>query len=158
MVQSSLTAHQEDGPPPCRRLRSVAPIRVRATELRLREDGYETAPTVPFQGVPSRTIALRIVSSLRATATMATILGLPAATRRSKKALSTGLYRRATMAPMNRAVRTLALPPPMKLLPRHWPDWRVKGARPTSAAICLRSRVPSSGNLAIRVREIAGPA
>ena len=30
------------------------------------------------------------------------------------------------------------LPPPMKLLPRHWPDWRVKGARPASAAIWLR--------------------
>src|SRR5262249_6529811 len=119
------------GPAPsCLRLRSVAPLGARATELRLREDGYETAPTVPFQGMPSRTIALRMVSSLRATAMMATFLGLPAAIRRSKKALSTGLYCRATMAPMNRAVRTLALPPPMKLLPRHWPDWRVKGARP----------------------------
>src|SRR5215813_15021926 len=61
------------------------------------------------------------------------------------------------MAPINRAVRTLALPPPMKLLPRHWPDCRAKGARPTSAAISLRSRVPSSGSSAIRVREIAGP-
>jgi len=30
--------------------------------LRLREDGYETDPTVPFQGVPSRTIALRTFS------------------------------------------------------------------------------------------------
>src|SRR5215831_3971492 len=58
---------------------------------------------------------------------------------------------------MNRALRTLVLPPPMKLLPRHWPDWRAKGARPTSAAICLRLRLPSSGSSAIRVREIAGP-
>jgi hypothetical protein len=37
-------------------------------------------------------------------------LGLPAALRRSKKALSTGLCRRATMAPMNRALRTLTHP------------------------------------------------
>jgi len=44
---------------------------------------------VPFQGVPSRMIALRMVSSLRATAMMATFLGLPAALRRSKKALMT---------------------------------------------------------------------
>src|SRR5215470_7936937 len=81
--ESSLTAHQEDGPPSCLRLRSVARICTRATELRLREDGYETAPTVPFQGAPSRTIALRMVSSLRATAMRATFFGLPAATRRS---------------------------------------------------------------------------
>jgi len=46
-------------------------------ELRLREGGDETAPTVPFQGVASRTIALRIVNSLRATAMIATFLGLP---------------------------------------------------------------------------------
>src|SRR5262245_48442919 len=38
------------------------------------------------------------------------------------------------MASMNRALRTLALPPPMKLFPRHWPDWRAKGARPTSGS------------------------
>jgi hypothetical protein len=34
---------------------------------------------------------------------------------------------RATGAPMNRALRTLALPPLMELLPRHGPDWRVEG-------------------------------
>jgi hypothetical protein len=32
--------------------------------------------------------------------------------------------------PMKRAARTCDLPPPMKLLPFHWPDWRVQGARP----------------------------
>src|SRR5262249_17241375 len=121
------SAHQEDGPPSFLRLRSVARVRARATELRLREDGYEAASRVPFQGVRSRTIALSMVSSLRATAMMATFLGLPAAMRRSKKALGPGLGRRATRAPMNRAVRTLALPPPMKLLPRHWPDWLAMG-------------------------------
>jgi hypothetical protein len=45
---------------------------------------------------------------------------LPAAMRRSNKA-STGLCLRATGAPMNRALRTLALPPLMKLLPRQGP-------------------------------------
>src|SRR6516225_701559 len=134
-----------------------SPHGARATELRLRADGYETASTVPLQGLPSRRIALRMVSSLRATAMMATFLGLPAAMRRSKKALSTGLCRRPTIAPMNRTLRTLVLPPPMKLLPRHWPDWRVKGARPTSATICFPPRVPSSGSSAISVREIVGP-
>src|SRR5215831_9734743 len=98
-----------------------------------------------------------MVSNLRATAMMATFLGLPAAMRRSKKTLRTGLCRRATRAPMNRAVCTHAQPPPMKLLPRHWRDCRVKGARPTSAAMCLRPSLPSSGNSAMSVREITGP-
>ena len=53
--------------------------------------------------------------------------------------------------------RTPALPPPMKLLPRHWPDCRVNGARPTSAAAWRRSRLPSSGSSAIRVRAMVGP-
>jgi hypothetical protein len=45
----------------------------------------------------------------------------------------------------------------MKLLPRHCPDWRVQGARPASAAICLRPSRPSSGISAIKVRAITGP-
>ena len=63
-------------------------------------------------------------------ATSATILGLPCATSLSRKALSAGLWRLATSAPKYRAVRTLARPPPMKLLPRQRPDWRVQGASP----------------------------
>ena len=78
-----------------------------------------------------------MVSNLRATAMSATIFGLPAPTRRSKNAFKTGLCRLATMAPMNNALRTAVRPPPMKLLPRHWPDWRVNGATPTKAAILL---------------------
>ena len=46
-----------------------------------------------------------------------------------------------------KTVRTRLRPPAMKLLPRQWPDWRVKGARPTSAAICRRLRVPEFGQL-----------
>ena len=53
---------------------------------------------------------------------------------------------------MNKAARTLLRPPPMKLRPRHWPDWRVHGARPHSAAMLRRSSVPSSGNSASSVR------
>jgi glycosyltransferase involved in cell wall biosynthesis len=45
----------------------------------------------------------------------------------------------------------------MKLLPRHCPDWRVQGARPASAAICLRPSRPSWGISAIKVRAITGP-
>jgi hypothetical protein len=37
------------------------------------------------------------------------------------------------------------------------PDWRVHGACPTRAAICRRSREPSSGNSAIRVRAMVFP-
>ena len=35
----------------------------------------------------------------------------------------------------NSRLRTVLRPPPMKLLPFHWPDWRVHGAGPASAAI-----------------------
>src|SRR5262249_16365544 len=70
----------------------------------------------------SRKMALRMVRSLRAPAMRATSLGLPAATSLSRKHLSVGLQREATMAPMKRTRRTPARPPPMKLLPRHCPD------------------------------------
>jgi len=33
------------------------------------------------------------------------------------------------------------LPPPMKLLPFHWPDWRVHGARPASEATWRRKLI-----------------
>src|SRR5215216_563470 len=92
-------------------------------------------------------IALRMTKSFRATAMRATIFGLPAATSRSKNARRTGLCRLATMAPMNRTVRTAVRPPPMKLLPRHCPDCRVNGARPTKAAICLMAELPELGQL-----------
>ena len=53
-----------------------------------------------------------------------------------------GLNLAATIAAMNRAARTLALPPAMKLFSRHCPDWRVKGQRPSNAAISLRRQGP----------------
>jgi hypothetical protein len=102
-------------------------------------------------------MASSTVRSLRATATSATSFGLPAAMRRSRKALRAALRRAATMAPMNGAARTVARPPPMKLFPLHCPDWRVHGASPTRAAIWRRPSVPSSGGSASRVRAMVGP-
>ncbi len=59
---------------------------------------------------------------------------------------------------MNRAVRTAVRPPPMKLWPRHWPDWRVNGrqAGQSARSACGRA-VPSSGSSASRVRAMIGP-
>jgi len=57
-----------------------------------------------------------------------------------------GLNLAAAIAAMNRAARTLALPPWMKLFPRHCPDWRVKGQRPANAAILARQG-PKLGEL-----------
>src|SRR5256885_14683823 len=103
-------------------------------------------------------MALRMVSSLRATAMIATIFGFPAATRRSKKALRTGLCCLATIAPMNRAVRTTVRPPPIKLLPRHFPDWRGEGARTAGGAGLSRAGGPRAGRLGGSVRALARPA
>ena len=75
--------------PPCAGL--GRPCGARATELRLREDGYEASTSVAFQGRRWRRMALRMVRSLRATAMAATIFGLPAAIKRRRKALRTGL-------------------------------------------------------------------
>src|SRR6202030_1819478 len=75
----------------------------------------------------------------------------------SRKLLKCGLQRAATIAPTNKELRTLLRPPPIMLLPRHCPDWRVQGASPTRAAICRRSSEPSSGSSAIRVRAIVFP-
>jgi hypothetical protein len=54
----------------------------------------------------------------------------------------------ATMAPMNKELRTLLRLPPIKLLPRHCQDWRVHGARPARA----RS-VDDRANRALGVRR-----
>ena len=53
---------------------------------------------------------------------------------------------------MYRAVRTLARPPMTMRRPRKQPLARLIGATPTSAAISRRSRRPSSGSSAIKVR------
>ena len=72
--------------------------------------------------------------SFRAVAMMATSFGLPAATNLSREALRAGLCRLATMAPMNSAARTSALPPPMKLFRATARICHVQGERPVRAA------------------------
>ena len=56
----------------------------------------------------------------------------------------TGLWRLATNAPMYRTARTRARPPQTVRFPRRVPLSRLKGATPTKAAICRRSRVLQS--------------
>ena len=84
-------------------------------------------------------------------------LGLSGGDEPVTEGLEVGVVLAATMAPRKRAARTSALPPPMKLLPFHFPDWRVQGARPTRAATLRRSRLPSSGSSARRVRAMVLP-
>src|ERR1700752_1234415 len=97
---------------------------------RLLSDCVESQAVCHF--LLSLRMALRMVRSFLATAMRATILGLPGARRRCWKVRSAGFERIAVIAAMNRAVRTLARPPPMKLLPHHLPDWR--GERGRTAA------------------------
>src|SRR5712672_3174536 len=68
-----------------------------------------------------------------------------------------GLARLATRAAIKSAVRTVGRPPAMERRPRIVPLSRLIGATPTRAAILRRSRRPSSGNSAIRVRRVAFP-
>ena len=69
----------------------------------------------------------------------------------------TGLRRVATKEAINKAPRSEALPPQMVRRPLRVPLSQVSGAMPTRAAICLRLRVPSSGNSSRRVRLLTGP-
>src|SRR3954469_15944896 len=62
-----------------------------------------------------------------------------------------------TSAPMYRTERTWARPPQMVRCPRSVPLSRFRGATPTSAAICLRFSLPSSGNSARRVVATTRP-
>src|SRR6516165_8505099 len=92
-------------------------------------------------------MALRMVSSFRATAMSATIFGLPAATRRSKKAFNTGLHFLATMAPMNRTARPAVRPPPMKLLPRPFAGLARERRQPCKGCNLLVAELPELGQL-----------
>ena len=69
----------------------------------------------------------------------------------------TGFQRLAVNAPMYREARTLARPPQTVRLPLIVPLSRLKGATPTSAAICRWPSVPSSGRKARSVRETCSP-
>ncbi len=82
------------------------------------------------------TKAFAISMSLRMIATIASLVGFPAARRSSYLVLRSGLYRMATSAGMYKLLRSGLRPTPMNALPCHWPDWRVIGARP--AGTCQR--------------------
>src|SRR6266481_7394070 len=69
----------------------------------------------------------------------------------------TGLERTAATTAIYRTRRTWARPPQIQRLPRKLPLSRLKGASPTSAAICLRLSAPSSGKCASRVVESTFP-
>src|SRR5689334_13618652 len=91
-------------------------------------DCVESQAILGAHGVLSLRMALRMVRSFLATAMRTVFFDLPALSRRRLKALRSGLWRTATMAARKSMDRQTALPPPMKALPRHWPDWRVQGA------------------------------
>jgi hypothetical protein len=131
-----------------RRARTVAVCPARRTALRV------AAP-------PQRR---RLVSSFRATATRATIFGLPSAclrpalgdepvAERLEGGVVTGRPRWVTApmrwvtAPMKRAALTEARPPPMAPRPFRRPDCRVQGADPAAPAPAFRRlrALPATG-------------
>src|SRR5467141_2115506 len=68
-----------------------------------------------------------------------------------------GLLRTPATVAIYRTLRTWARPPQIQRLPRIFPLSRLNGARPASAAICLRLSAPSSGTCASRVVESTLP-
>src|SRR5579859_7510076 len=134
-----------------------------ATVLHVKGVGGSQSGWLSYAGVAGAhivrclSIALRIVSSLCMQAVSASFLVLPAATKRAYTARRTGLQRLPTRAPMYRAARTVPRPPQIVRLPRSVPLSRLSGASPTSAAIGLRSSVPSSGRSANSTALTTGP-
>lgn len=124
-------------------------------------DGVESQVWDPAlagsQGRLLRRMASAIVTSLCAAAANATSLALPAATGRLENALRAGLCRTADNAAMDGVVRTAARPPTIVRRPRSVPLSRSIDARPTSAAILRRPKVPGSGSPPSSVREATGP-
>ena len=102
-------------------------------------------------------IAFSSVNSLRAQATKASFLGLPAFLRRWYIPLSTGLWRMPVSAARYKAVRTSARPPHTERRPRRVPLSWLMGASPAKAAISRRLIWPSSGNSANRVKAVSVP-
>jgi len=98
-----------------------------------------------------------MMSSFRATAIERHQFGLAGCDQAVEEGFQDRLCFFATIAPMKMAARTAVRPPPMKLLPRHLPDWRVNGARPTRAVILLVAELPELGSSATSVREMTGP-
>jgi hypothetical protein len=69
----------------------------------------------------------------------------------------TGLYRVATNVDIYRTFLTWARPPQMDREPRLRPESRLRGATPTSLAICLRPMDPISGSMTVRFAAVSCP-
>src|SRR3984893_11646178 len=117
--------------------------------------GLRTGLSACFQGCPSRSMALRMTSSLRMQATRMTLGFLPAS--RLANAAMSGLYRLATRAAMYNTSRTAARPPLIWRSPAYLPLSSSKGATPTRLAMARRDNRPSSGSRAISVCTSTGP-
>lgn len=103
------------------------------------------------------TRAFAVSSSLRMSATIATLAGLPAPRSAAYFAFWSGLNRMATREGMYSASRRGFRPPLMNDFPFHWPGSRLCGARPARLPACFLSRVPISGRK-VRVSAAAmGP-
>src|SRR5438128_11427876 len=105
----------------------------------------------------SRTMAFMMVNSVCMQAVRATFLALPAANRRSYKALITGWWRVAPSAPIDNTARTSARPPYTVRRPRRVPLSRLQGATPLKAASGWVPRGPHAGTWPSIVRASTGP-
>ena len=88
-------------------------------------------------------MALRVTTSLRMTAMMATFGFLPAASKRCLKAFKIGFHMAAAWAAMKRTRRTAARPPKMERNPFILPLSKSYGTTPTKAAIERLRKLPS---------------
>ena len=102
-------------------------------------------------------MALSATRSLRATAISATCFGLPAASRRARKAARWGSQRTAARAARYNAFRTRGRPAAILRRPRNCPLSRASGARPANAAACRALSCPNSGRSASKAQEVLGP-
>ncbi len=96
-------------------------------------------------GFWSRSMALRMVRSLRMAATRAALADRPRLRSRSYSSPMTGFQRMAVSAAMYRTLRTADRPPAIARWPRMVPESRLIGATPTKAAMLRRSIWPSRG-------------
>ena len=88
---------------------------------------------------------------------MATLCSFPCKAETFIKFFDCWIERMAQVALIYKTERIAARPPQIIRFPRNKPLSRFKGATPTSAAISLRFRVPSSGRLDKSVMESTGP-
>jgi hypothetical protein len=118
----------------------------------------EEASADVCQEILLRSMALRITSSLRMHAVRADLGYFPRARKLDVKVLDDWIgTNRGDHGHIQDAPDLGARPPQIQRLPRKLPLSRLKGASPTSAAICLRLSAPSSGKRASRVVESTFP-